>query len=317
MEGRRGRGPAHASPHRRTRSHNYFLDEDKGVLTRAYNSHESYDLDGSFGKNKHDLVLQLSRDGGKTWSGPERVDSGSTDYRIQKLDDGRLFWPYGKNEAKVGNYWPMLCRLGTWRAGADGIDWKEGGRLDYDPDTSHVGLDEPHACQLADGRIFVIIRQGAILASQNKPGYPSVKLFTVSEDRGKSWSKARPLTYEDGSYIYSSRSMGDVVRSSKNGRVYLIFNISDRPTQNCDPRTALHIMELDTDSLCVKRKTVAIIEAKHEQHHYSVRFSNWKLIEDRGSGNILLFMALGMSEACPIMRGYDMNHYRYEIELGD
>jgi hypothetical protein len=74
-------------------------------------------------------------------------------------------------------------------------------------------------------------------------------------------------------------------------------------------------MKLDTDSLCVKRNTVAVTEAKYEQHHYLVRFSKWKLVEERKTGNIVLFLALGMSEYCPIMRGYDMGQYRYQIDL--
>ena len=211
----------------------------------------------------------------------------------------------------------MKTLLGYWNKDNSSIKWKDGGMLEIDPLKSSGGLDEPHACQFRDGRIFVVLRQGNILASQHHPGSPSVKLFSISEDNGMSWSEPKPLTYEDGEYVYSPRSWQDTFCSSKNGKPYVILNISDHPAHNCDPRTSVQIVEIDTDSLCVKRKSVAIIETTHEEHHHLVRFSNWQSIEDRYSKNFLLFMKLHMSQYCHVRNGYDCNSYRYEIILPD
>ena len=149
------------------------------------------------------------------------------------------------------------------------------------------------------------------------PGFTSVKLVSLSDDGGRTWAPARPLVYDDGRYVYSSRSWPDVFRSSKNGRVYVILNIAPDPTVGCEPRSTLHIAELDPKTLCLKRNTVAIIETKHPEHHELVRYSNWYSIKDRYTRNLLLFMQASMSEYCFLRKGYDTNLYRYEIELPD
>lgn len=161
----------------------------------------------------------------------------------------------------------------------------------------------------------MLLRHGAVLPAQHRPGVPSVKLLSVSEDNGRRWSPPKPLTYEDGTYIYSSRSYPDLFRSSKNGRVYALFNIAPGPTWGCDPRDALHLVELDQRTLRARRKTVTVVEARHPAHHSLVRYSNWCRIQDRRTGNPLVFMTLSMCEYCPVRRGYDLNGYRYEIEL--
>jgi len=297
----------------------YFLDEENGMLLRWHLRYsKGLDLDGCDGENKHEVVLQISRDEGKTWSKPEIIHYGKNYYYgITKLHDGTLLWLYTENQHKQGHHSCMKTLRGSWNKDNSSIVWKDSGMLEIDPLKSSGGLDEPHACIFRDGRIFVILRQGNILASQHHQGTPSVKLFTISEDNGASWSEPRPLTYEDGEYVYSPRSWQDTFCSSKNGKPYVILNISDHPTHNCDPRTSVQIAEIDTDLLCVKRDSVAIIETIHEEHHYLVRFSNWQSIEDRYSKNFLLFMKLHMSQYCPVRNGYDCNSYRYEILLPD
>ena len=144
-----------------------------------------------------------------------------------------------------------------------------------------------------------------------------MKRFCVSEDGGKTLSEAKPLTYEDGSYVYSARNYPDVWCSSKTGKAYVIINICEGSAENCDPRTTLHIAELNPDTLCVKRDAVAIVDTKHEEHHHYIRFSNWCAMEDRYTKNLLLFMKLHLSQYCQVRKGYDYNVYRYEIAFPD
>ncbi|KKK43068.1 hypothetical protein LCGC14_3169040, partial [marine sediment metagenome] len=184
-----------------------------------------------------------------------------------------------------------------------------------DPGISLQGFDEPNACQFADGRIFIIARAKDILVTQDQPGFPGVKLFSISEDNGRTWTKPAPLCYEDGSYVYSSASYPDTFCSSKNGKPYVIININEKPTMGCDPRSVLQIAELSTDPVVIKRDTVAIIEEKLPEHDPMVRFSMWLPLEQRETKNMLLFMKLMMSEYCPIRNGYDFNCHRYEIIL--
>ena len=272
----------------------YFFDEDNGMLLKHY-------------RDKRKVMFELSSDEGKTWSSPEPFSFGVRYYDFTKLDDGSLF-ASGKPD--------FTCYIGKWRSDLSGIDWEKRGTVKNNPAMSSSGLAEPHVCQLPDGRLFVIFRAGNILPTQGNPGFPSVKLFSVSEDGGKTWSDVKPLTYDDGSYIYSSRSFPGVIRSIKNNRVYVLLNISGT-TNNCDPRTTLNIAELDPATLSVKRDTVAIIDTKHPEHHPLVRFSNWALLQDRDTKNLIVFMKTHLSELCPVRMGYDYGLYRYEIEFPD
>ena len=292
-----------------------FLDEEHDRLIRHYLS--AQDPHGAFGARGHDVLCQVSADQGQTWSAPQRIGHGSHFYRPIKLADGRLLWPYTESVVE-GRYHARLgVLLGRWRPDLSGIDWEQGGQTEVSPEVSTCGLDEPAACQLPDGRIFFILRAGNVRPSQDQPGVPSVKRFCVSDDGGKTLGEAQPLTYDDGSYIYSPRAMPDAWRSSKNGRVYVILNIAGGSAENCDPRTALHLAELDPDTLCVKRGSVTIIEERHEEHDPLVRYSNWSLMEDRDTGNLVLYMKLSRSEHCIVRKGYDYSVYRYEIELPD
>ena len=95
----------------------------------------------------------------------------------------------------------------------------------------------------------------------------------------------------------------------------MIINIARGSSFNCDPRTSLHIAELDTEKVRVKRDTIAIIDTKHPEHHYWVRYSNWCRIEDRDTKNLLLYMKFSLSENCTVRKGYDYSLYQYEIEF--
>lgn len=297
----------------------YFLDPQKNVLLRCYQKIlKAVDLDGDYGANEVETQTQVSLDEGKTWSAPEKLNFGKrfNCYNILKLKDGRLLWMSTENLAPVGSYFADCHTwLGTWRAELSGVDWTPGGTLKIDAGKAAQGLDEPHACQFPDGRIFAIFRQAPVPPTQDKPGFTSVKMISYSNDCGKSWAPPHPLAYEDGKFVFSSTSFPDAFCSSRSGRAYVIININEHASYGCDPRTVLQIAELDRDALCIKRKSVAVIEQKHPEHHFLVRFSNFHTMEDRYSGNLLLFMKLQMQEQCPVRNGYDFNSYRYEIRL--
>ena len=298
----------------------HFLDEENGMLVRYWRDALYDDTLGTFGENVYHTYYQVSPDGGQTWSEPEELplDKAGSAYDIVKLQNGQLLWCALEDTAGRGTAFEIVKTfLGTWRDDPSGVDWELTATLEVDPGICSMGLSEPHACQFPDGRIFVIMRQGNVLASQEASGFPSVKLFCVSADLGKTWTAPKPLTYDDGKYVYSSRSFPDTFRSSKNGKPYVIININEESGHNCDPRTVLQIAELSTDPVALKRDTVAIIDEKLPEHHHLVRVSNWVRIEERGTRNMLLFMKLQMAEYCPIRNGYDFNCYRYEIILPD
>jgi len=298
----------------------YFLDEENDMLFRYWREALYDDTLGFFTANDYHTYYQVSPDDGETWSEKEELPLDKTGYAydIIKLQNGQLLWCTLENTAEIGKFYGITkIFLGTWREDLSGIDWELSATITADPNISLQGFDEPNACQFADGRIFVIARAKDILVTQDQPGFPGVKLFSISEDNGRTWTEPAPLCHEDGSYVYSSASFPETFRSSKNGKPYVIINISDQPGHGCDPRTKLQIAELSTDPVAVKRDTVAIIEEKMPEHDPLVRFSMWKSLENRDTKNMLLFMKLQMSEYCPIRSGYDYNCYRYEVILPD
>ncbi len=298
----------------------YFLDEGNGMLLRYWREALHDDTLGFFAANVYKNLYQVSLDGGETWSEQEELPLNKTGYPydIIKLQNGQLLWCTLENTAELGKFYGITkIFLGTWRKDLSGVDWEHIATITADPGISLQGFDEPNACQFADGRIFIISRAKDILVTQDQPGFPGVKLFSISEDNGRTWTKPAPLCYEDGSYVYSSASFPETFRSTKNGKLYVIMNISDQPEHGCDPRTKLQIAELSTDPVVIKRDTVAIIEEKLPEHDHMVRFSMWKALENRDTKNMLLFMKLSMSEYCPIRDGYDYNCYRYEVILPD
>ncbi len=296
----------------------YFLESEHNVLTRHYWKTINHNMPGPhphFHKGHHTINLEYSYDGGETWSDPEIIDDNGIYFDIVKLDDGSYLWMSNENIPGYDMFFYVKVKFGSWNEETSRIDWESGPELRVPPESSSGGLAEPHCCQLADGRILLFLRQGAKLPSQGFPGYPSIKLYCASEDGGKTWTKPEPLTYDDGKYIYSPRSYQDCFTSSKNGKSYVILNICEYPTQGCDPRTALYLGEIDPESLTVKRDSVAVIDEKYPEHHKLIRFSNFAVVEDANSDNLLLFMKMHMAQACQVRRGYDNNSYLYEIEL--
>lgn len=295
----------------------YFYDRADGRLYNFWT--ESVD-DGPDGlvSGEWNVALRVSTDGGASWDEKTFIPaSGEVVFEMIRLRDGSLLLPSTRNVAKKYGVWhhgDFNTNHGRWENGR--LVWTRGETLHVEPEESECGLDEPHVAQLTDGRLVVLLRAGARLPTEEKGvgGLTSGKLLSVSADNGMTWSKPRFLRYDDGRIVYSSRSYQDLFVSEKNGRLYAILNISSKPCLDCDPRNVLQIAEIDQETLCLKRETVTVIVRQHEQHHDLVRYSNWRGVQD-AKGDMLIFFELGMSQLCPIRRGYDRSLYCYRIVL--
>jgi len=289
--------------------------------------------------------LQISKDEGHTWSEPQQLILAGEEY--DEVHWARDIW-YGKNSAAVGGahavtacdgtillpLWMIrvfandtlaspvdgiiklqcACLRGTWHVDGRGIDWELGDYVTLPSTLSVAGVDEGSFDFLPDGRLFMILRVASHEGSMVE--IPSSKFFAVSDDDGQTWSEPKMLRYTDRGCVYSPGSLGNVFRSHKNGRFYLIANILDLPTYNCDPRYPLQIAEIDPESLRVIRDSVTVIEDREGNQPEYIRFSNFRWYEDRETGDIVLFMthdagATGRSPGC----GLDPHSYRYNIQL--
>ena len=180
------------------------------------------------------------------------------------------------------------------------------------PEYMSRGLDESAIAEMDNGVLMMLMRG----SSGSRQAMPSVKFFSFSKDKGKTWGPPVPLTYPDSSYVYSPACLPSVFRSSKNDKVYLITNILPAPTKGADPRYPLKIAEIDKEYLWVKPETETVIEDRQERHPRFIRFSCWAWIEDRETGNPVVFLTEGWAdEIFPDEGKVITDSYRYEIQL--
>ena len=257
--------------------------------------------------------------------------------RILKLKDGTLvvpcyLWPSTEHRRKLyqqsgappdfsdeASYALTVCMLARWKKDLSGFDWERGGPLLLPSNMTNAGTcgsDEPTIVALDDGLLFAVVRTstGSVQYFQDRK-IPIFRYCAVSDDSGRTWKNIRPLTYSDGSPLYSPSSYSEFIPSSKNGKWYWIANILDSPTYgNCDPRYPLQIAELDTKTLGIKRDTVSVIQDKPPGEHVLVRYSNFRVYEERGSKDFILLMTQSYSE---LAKGPGLSYptYRYRISV--
>ena len=294
------------------------------------------------------LFYRFSRDEGKTWSEVKQLIQKGKGYdpmhwaegvwhgkngcsltgvtRSIRLRDGALLLPVSfgcldekgaliKWPDRFGDVWPIsaaACFRGEWNPARGDFDWQISSTVTAPEYVSH-GLAECEIAEADDGKLMMIIRGGTAALQ----AFPGVKFFAISKDGGRTWGPAVPLTYPDGSFVHSPACLSNLFRSSKNGKLYLITNIVPGPCRQSDPRSPLVIAEVDPRYFWVLPETMTVIEDRQDGQSDRVRFSNWQRIEDRETGNPVLYMTAGRADAIiPGTEGVILPHsYRYEIKL--
>jgi hypothetical protein len=284
------------------------------------------------------LWQQQSHDHGLTWSPPAQVIMANGRYDEVHWGPGLEYGRKGLALEGVKPIWmdedrfilPVYMKndegrfcsgglIGRWPDDGNRIEWELGALTTVGPDGSSTGCPEPSIARLSDGRLFMTLRV-RVGADDTKVRLPSGKFWTTSDDEGATWATPRPFHYDDGAQAYFPASLGRVFQSTRNGRLYLIANYLDEPTHGCDPRTTLQIAEIDRRTFQIHRKTLTPIEARDESRGDAsyIRFSNWQELEDRETGNLVLYMTpcpgdVGRYDAC----GASPHSYRYDIRLPD
>jgi len=280
------------------------------------------------------LWTRISHDAGRTWGEPEQVVMEGPEFNPRHwapgvwygrnsaasegvepvfLPDGRFILPVFVPVPDQPHQWQSGGIIGQWRPDGGGIGWRMTATATVGKDGSNCGGDEPSIALLEDGRLFMSMR--VRVDPNDGTSIPSGKFYAVSDDLGESWSAPQLFRYDDGEQVYCPACLAHVFRG-RNGRLYIITNILDKPTYACDPRTKLQIAEIDRQTFRIIRSSVTIIEQRQPGQNDLVRFSNWRRYEDRKTGHVMLYMS-----ACPGNEGRHENchcpphSYRYEIIL--
>jgi len=337
----------------------YYLEPDNGMLVEFYVRDElGLEGDWTdFGPSQNAtprqtrtgrIFYRFSPDEGQTW-GPEKqliVNGPGYDavhwadglfyeknsshlMKPKRLRDGSIILPI--NFYILGEDGEMIIRpdrfgmlmhptiavasfRGRWREDNSDIDWEMSNHVTI-PEYLSRGLDEPAVAELDDGKLMMVMR-GNSSAWQAMTG---VKFFAISQDQGRTWGPAVPLRYPDCGLVHSPGSYPNLFRSSRNGKVYLIANILPEPCYHCDPRYPLKIAEIDQTYFWVLPETETVIEDRQPRHSNRIRFSNWRRIEDRETGNPVIYMTEARADAIiPGTEGtFIYDSYRYEMILPD
>ena len=177
------------------------------------------------------------------------------------------------------------CFIGEWKNNR--LEWELSERLKIDPNLSSRGLDEPTIIELNDGCMLIIFR-GSNMSITHQPGY---RWYSISKDKGYSWSKVSPLKYDTGENFFSPATGSRLIRNSGNGKLYWIGNILKENPDGNWPRYPLQIAEVDEKKIAVIKETVSVIEDKQRGDSPFVQFSNFRVYEDRETNEFVLTMA--------------------------
>jgi len=167
-----------------------------------------------------ELIHTLSRDGGKSWNPPKRVDFGhaytGAINSIIELKSGRLLVALSymsDHFVESAQQFEFRCVASysddggaTWRAGADKLTVPLG------PLVVHPGAIEPVLMELKDGRVWMVIR------TQTLRFYES-----FSDDGGTTWSVPSPTR------IMAPDSPAAILRLSDNQLLLVWNDVSQYP----------------------------------------------------------------------------------------
>lgn len=238
------------------------------------------------------IYYETSRDMGRTWASPRQLiceghDSDHWAPGIRYGEAGALFSgnPYFINGSIFlalaanlhdGKKFQTVLARGTWDAEANDWRWSFGDTISLDAKQSSQGACEPALATCDDGRLLVLLR--ACGDRENKT-FPTYKYFVHSSDNGQTFTKPKILSYEDGSPVWCPSSYSQMIRSSVDGKTYLVTNILDEPAYSSSPRDPLRVAEIIPEEGVIVRDSVQTIDWNKDGVERR-RYTNFGLYED-------------------------------------
>lgn len=208
--------------------------------------------------------------------------------------------------------WEAGCLLGEWHG--DQLEWTLSAMAGIDMGRSCRGLCEPTVAELADGSILMVCR-GSNSSTNPVPGR---KWRVLSRDGGRTWSEPEPFAFDDGEPFFSPSAGSRLIRNARNGRLYWIGNISAENPDGNRPRYPLHIAEVDEVRGALRRASVQVIDDRQPDDASRVMLSNFRVYEDRETGDFVLHMARIHARSKPDgSPDITSPSYEYRITLGE
>ena len=150
--------------------------------------------------------------------------------------------------------------VGDWNDTCTDLTWTIGSAAILMEFVSTRGADEPAIAELRSrpGTMIMAIRGSNASGRAYDVGDPSFegrRWISISRDYGRSWSAPEKLCFDDGTCPYSPASSSALIYGP-NGRLYWIGNLSSSNTSANLPRSSLSIVEVDEDTLRMKKNTL-------------------------------------------------------------
>ncbi|HPJ21082.1 MAG TPA: sialidase family protein [Clostridia bacterium] len=190
------------------------------------------------------------------------------------------------------------------------IEWFDiSNRVEGNPATSTRGAIEPAVTDMPDGRILMVMRGSNGGTKDPECRIPGYRWYSVSNDGGFTFSKPVPWEYEDGVRFHSPSSCSKLLKHS-NGKYYWIGNICEENSRANMPRNPLCICEIDTESLLLKKETKYDFIIREDHQYEDVTFSNFYAVEDKDTGDILVYCTALWQDRTNIYKNGDSYRYR-------
>lgn len=208
------------------------------------------------------------------------------------------------NNYREGCVAGAMCFVGQWDSNSGRYQWKKSNGVFLPRRMSSRGLVELNICELRNGNLLMIMR------GSDTPVSPGRKWYSLSRDGGVTWSPVTDMRYDTGDQCYSSASIHQAFRSSKNGKLYWVGNISQEPPKGNYPRYPLVIVEIDEEGPSFIKDSLTVIDTRDPQVDTDkVQMSNFALLENRESHEVEIYLTrLGENE-----NTWSANAYKYTL----
>ena len=238
------------------------------------------------------------------------------------LDDGTILLPviitpagpdgHYYNPGGGYTYTDAAVLHGRWAANGRHLEWELSELVKADPELSTRGMDEPALAELADGRLLMVLRG----SNDKKPALPSRRWVAYSSDRGRTWTKPAPWTYEGGGDFFSPSSCSQLLTHSS-GRIFWLGNITENNPSGNRPRYPFVVGEVDRRTGLLRRESVRIVDDRRPGDSLDLSLSNFTAREDRASGEIVLHLSRLFQNSKSEMRDWTSDAYVYHIPINE